>query len=147
MYLWSNFNSCNCSIWGSFRILYILNSGSVCALYLLILIILRYVEGRRRRGRPRKQYIDNIKQWTQLPTSQCVRAAEDRSGWKRLVSQAMMANDHTWSAEKKKKYPRHRSQDANCSVRCSKPTGEMFGILAGGKSCFNCVITSVIFCL
>ena len=23
-----------------------------------------YVEGRRRRGRPRKQYIDNIKQWT-----------------------------------------------------------------------------------
>ena len=38
-----------------------------------------YVEGRRRRGRPRKQYIDNIKQWTQLTTSQCVRAAEDRS--------------------------------------------------------------------
>ena len=35
-----------------------------------------YVEGRRRRGRPRKQYIDNIKQWTQLTTSQCVRAAE-----------------------------------------------------------------------
>ena len=28
-----------------------------------------YVEGRRRRGRPRKQYINNIKQWTQLTTS------------------------------------------------------------------------------
>ena len=38
-----------------------------------------YVEGRRRCGRPRKQYIDNIKQWTQLTTSHCVRAAEDRS--------------------------------------------------------------------
>ena len=24
-----------------------------------------YVEGRRRRGRPRKQYIENLKQWTQ----------------------------------------------------------------------------------
>ena len=62
-----------------------------------------YVEGRRRRGRPRKQYIDNIKQWTQLTTSQCVRAAEDRSRWKQLISQAMVADDHTWSAEKKKK--------------------------------------------
>ena len=29
-----------------------------------------YVEGKQRRGRPRKQYIDNIKQWTQLTTSQ-----------------------------------------------------------------------------
>ena len=55
-----------------------------------------YVEGRRRRGRPRKQYIDNIKQWTQLATSQCVRAAEDRSRWKQLVSQAMVADDHTY---------------------------------------------------
>ena len=51
------------------------------------------VEGRRRRGRPRKQYIDNIKQWAQLTTSQCVRAAEDRSRWKQLVSQAMVADD------------------------------------------------------
>ena len=55
-----------------------------------------YVEGRRRRGRPRKQYIDNIKQWTQLTTSQCVRAAEDRSRWKQLVSQAMVADDYKY---------------------------------------------------
>ena len=54
-----------------------------------------YVEGRRRRGRPRKQYIGNIKHWTQLTTSQCVRAAEDRSRWKQLVSQAMVADDYT----------------------------------------------------
>ena len=54
-----------------------------------------YVERRRRRGRPRKQYMDNIKQWTPLTTPQCVRAAEDRSRWKQLVSQAMVADDHT----------------------------------------------------
>ena len=54
-----------------------------------------YVDGRRRAGRPQKQYIDNIKQWTQLTTSQCVLAAEDRSRWKQLVSQAMVANNHT----------------------------------------------------
>ena len=38
-----------------------------------------------------------------ITTSQCVRAAEDRSRWKQLVSQAIVAEDHTWSAEKKKK--------------------------------------------
>ena len=54
-----------------------------------------YVEGMRRRRRPRKQYMDNIKQWTKVTTSQCVRAAEDRSRWKQLVSQVMVANDQT----------------------------------------------------
>ena len=54
-----------------------------------------YVEGKRRRGKPRKQPIDDIKQWTQLTASQYVRAAEDRSRWKQLVSQAMVANNHT----------------------------------------------------
>ena len=57
--------------------------------------ITKTVEGRRRRGRPRKQYIDNIKQWTHLTTSLCVRAAGDRSRWKQLVSQAMVADDYT----------------------------------------------------
>ena len=54
-------------------------------------------EGRRIRGRPRKQYIDNIKQWTQLQCNDITvrTAAEDRSRWKQLVSQAMVANDHT----------------------------------------------------
>ena len=28
-----------------------------------------YVDGMRRRRRPRKQYMDNIKQWTQMTTS------------------------------------------------------------------------------
>ena len=54
-----------------------------------------YVDGRRIRGRPRKQYMDNIKQWTKMTTLQCVRTAEDRSRWKQLVSQAMVADDHT----------------------------------------------------
>ena len=54
-----------------------------------------YVEGMRRRGRPRQQYTDNIKEWTQLTTSQCVRAAEDRSRWNQLVSKVMVANGHT----------------------------------------------------
>ena len=38
-----------------------------------------------------------------MTTSQCVRAAEDRNRWKEIVSQAMVANEQTWSAENKKK--------------------------------------------
>ena len=55
---------------------------------------------RVRGGGKGKQYTDNIKQWTKMTTSQCVRAAEDRSRWRELVSQAMVANDQSWSAEK-----------------------------------------------
>ena len=49
------------------------------------------MEIRRRRRKPRKQYIVDIKQWTQLTPSQCVRAADDRKRWKQLVSQAVVA--------------------------------------------------------
>ena len=49
-------------------------------------VVQGYVEGGRRRGRSRKQYRDNIKQWTKMTTSQCVWAAEDRSRWKEIVS-------------------------------------------------------------
>ena len=65
--------------------------------YIIVVTIICdfFSTGTLQRGRPRKQYIDNFKQWTQLTTSQCVRAAEGRSRWKELVSQAMVANDHT----------------------------------------------------
>ena len=66
-------------------------------------VVKGYVVGRRRRGRPLKQFVDRIKQWTKMATSQCVWAAEDRSRWKELVSQAMVANDQTRSAKTKKK--------------------------------------------
>ena len=51
------------------------------------------VEGRRRRGRPWKQFMDNIKQWRK----QCVRAAEDRSRWKEIVRQVLVANNQICS--------------------------------------------------
>ena len=38
--------------------------------------------------------MDNIKQWTEMRTSQCVQAAEDRSRWKEIVSEVMVAKDH-----------------------------------------------------
>ena len=59
-------------------------------------VVEEYAEGRRRRGEgARKQYMDNIKQWTNITTSECIWAAEDGIRWNELDRQAMVANDQT----------------------------------------------------
>ena len=78
-----------------------------------------YVEGTkaksRRRVRPRKQYIDNIKQWTQLTTSsQCVRATDDRSRWKELATQTMVA---THDLPKRRRYKTNVHRRSLCLLR------------------------------
>ena len=39
------------------------------------------VAGGRKRGRPRKSWLDNIKEWTGRSTAQLIRKAEDRPLW------------------------------------------------------------------
>jgi len=41
--------------------------------------------GSRRRGRPRKAWMDNIKTWTGLTVEESVRMAEDRDKWRKYV--------------------------------------------------------------
>jgi len=41
------------------------------------------VEGERKRGRPRKQWFDNIKEWTGLKLVQAKRLAQSRTAWKK----------------------------------------------------------------
>lgn len=53
-------------------------SGSPLAL----LTIEGKVEGKRRRGRQRKQWFDNIKEWTNLEINRAKRLAQDRTTWK-----------------------------------------------------------------
>ena len=43
------------------------------------------IEGGRRRGRQRKCWLDNIKEWTRLDSPTLLRKAEDRDGWRRLA--------------------------------------------------------------
>ena len=43
------------------------------------------VQGRRRRGRQRKRWEDNIKEWTGLEWNIILRKAENREEWKKLV--------------------------------------------------------------
>ena len=44
------------------------------------------VKGARRRGRQKKIWEDNIKEWTRMWFAESLRAAEDREGWKGIVA-------------------------------------------------------------
>ena len=44
------------------------------------------VKGARRRGRQKKRWEDNIKEWTGMGFEDSLRAAEDREGWKGIVA-------------------------------------------------------------
>jgi len=63
------------------------------------LILQGTVEGRRKRGRQRKRWADNIKEWTGLPFAKSQMMAHDRAEWRRVVYSAAMQcpNDSTLS--------------------------------------------------
>ena len=44
------------------------------------------VKGARRRGRQKKRWEDNIKEWTGMEFGDSLRAAEDRERWKGIVA-------------------------------------------------------------
>ena len=44
------------------------------------------VKGKRKRGRQKKRWEDNIKEWTGMDFASSTRAAENRSRWKRIVA-------------------------------------------------------------
>ena len=46
-------------------------------------ILQGFIEGKRRRGRPKMQWQDNIVKWTGLDINKAMRAAENRDGWKK----------------------------------------------------------------
>ena len=48
-------------------------------------------EGERRRSRQRKCWMDNIKEWTALPTPELLTMASCREGWKRLSESSLMS--------------------------------------------------------
>ena len=46
------------------------------------------MKGTRRRGRQKKRWKDNIKEWTGVGFGDSQRAAEDREGWKGIVAKS-----------------------------------------------------------
>ena len=52
------------------------------------------VKGKRKRGRPKKRWEDNIKEWTGMDFASSTRAAENRSRWKGMVANSsLVPND------------------------------------------------------
>ena len=43
------------------------------------------MQGKRRKGRQRKRWESNIKEWTGMDFTSSTRTAEDRTRWKRIV--------------------------------------------------------------
>ena len=66
--------------------------------------VLGMMSGKRRRGRPRMQYIDNIKKWTRasVKLEENVRRTEDRTEWRERSCAAGGANVRTDDADKSK---------------------------------------------
>ena len=42
------------------------------------------LEGKRKRGRQKKSWLDNIKEWTNQPVQHLLEATQDREGWKKI---------------------------------------------------------------
>lgn len=51
-------------------------------------IIQGTIEGTRGKGRPRTNWLDNIRKWTDLSTTQMMRATENRQNWRGIVHDA-----------------------------------------------------------
>ena len=52
------------------------------------------VPGKRRRGKPRASYGNNITKWMGKTTSEVIRETQERDRWRRLVREASRAADH-----------------------------------------------------
>ena len=63
------------------------------------------VKGARRRGRQKKRWEDNIKEWTEMGFGDSLRAAEDREGRKGIVATSFVVP---------RRPPRLRDRDERC---------------------------------
>ena len=52
------------------------------------------VEGSRERGRPRKSWLSDIAEWTEKSVVVCLREAQDRGRWRRIVYLSKCPNGH-----------------------------------------------------
>ena len=50
------------------------------------------MKGKRKRGRQKKRWGDNIKEWTGMDFARSTRAAENRSGWKEIVANSSVVS-------------------------------------------------------
>src|SRR6218665_1201904 len=51
-----------------------------------------YVDGERARGRPRRRWVDDVKEWTGMTMADCVRSARNREQWRRMTSSTLVSD-------------------------------------------------------
>ena len=67
----------------------------LCKIYIHVTIFAKTilqgtVRGGRKRGRQKKRWEDNVKEWTGLEFTASQRAAEDRGRWRELVAESAL---------------------------------------------------------
>ena len=48
------------------------------------------IDGKRNRGRPRRRWLDDVKDWTGKPLAECTAMARDRDQWRTTVRVSMV---------------------------------------------------------
>ena len=51
------------------------------------------IEGKKKRGKPRKDWMDNIEDWTYLSYEECSRKAQHRTWWRLMVVDLLAGED------------------------------------------------------
>ena len=57
-------------------------------------VMLGTMAGANRRGRPRREWLDDIVEWAEADLASLTRAAQDRTGWRDVVKRAVDTNGH-----------------------------------------------------
>ena len=57
-------------------------------------VMLGTMAGANRRGRPRREWLDDIVEWAGADLASLTRAAQDRTGWRDVVRRAVDTNGH-----------------------------------------------------
>jgi len=50
------------------------------------------INGNRSRGRPKRRWSDDVKDWTGLSIQECITLAKDRAAWRSFVSSSLVFN-------------------------------------------------------
>ena len=58
------------------------------------------IEGKRGRGRPRRQWGDDVKEWTGMQLSECMSLAKDREAWRVMARRPRGCTDQPRSARR-----------------------------------------------
>ena len=48
------------------------------------------VQGRRRKGRQKKRWEDNVTEWTRLKLAEAIPKADNREGWRKVVARSSL---------------------------------------------------------